>query len=135
MGGLKVKLVFFICCVMIMMMMMTCTGVSEKHGRMTVNSFEKGGDGGGPSACDGHFHSNKDHWVALPPATFDHNSNCFRKLKISARGKSTVATVIDECAKPCKDDIVDASESVWNALGVHRGDKDFGLVPITWHFI
>ncbi|XP_057857132.2 disease resistance protein BAK6-like [Cryptomeria japonica] len=88
---------------------------------MTVNSFEKGGDGGGPSACDGHFHSNKDHWVALPPATFDHNSNCFRKLKISARGKSTVATVIDECAKPCKDDIVDASESVWKALGVHRG--------------
>ncbi|GLJ18360.1 hypothetical protein SUGI_0324960 [Cryptomeria japonica] len=116
-------------------MMTMCTSASERRGRMTVNSFEKGGDGGGPSACDGHFHSNKDHWVALPPSTFDHNSNCFRKLKISARGKSTVATVIDECAKPCKDDIVDASESVWKALGVHHGDNDFGLMPITWHFI
>ncbi|GLJ18352.1 hypothetical protein SUGI_0324810 [Cryptomeria japonica] len=116
-------------------MMTMCTSASERRGRMTVNSFEKGGDGGGPSACDGHFHSDNDHWVALPPPTFHHNSNCFRKVKMSARGKSTVATVIDECAKPCKDDIVDASESVWKALGVRHFDNDFGLMPITWHFI
>jgi hypothetical protein len=32
---------------------------------MTVNSFKKGGDGGGPSECDGKYHSDDDLITAL----------------------------------------------------------------------
>ncbi|GJZ66516.1 RlpA-like double-psi beta-barrel domain-containing protein [Tanacetum coccineum] len=32
---------------------------------LTLNSFQKGGDGGGPSACDEHYHSDDTPVVAL----------------------------------------------------------------------
>ncbi|KAE7999526.1 hypothetical protein FH972_003944 [Carpinus fangiana] len=31
---------------------------------LTINSFEKGGDGGGPSECDGQYHSDNTPMVA-----------------------------------------------------------------------
>ena len=33
--------------------------------KLTINSFEKGGDGGGPSECDNQYHSDDTPVVAL----------------------------------------------------------------------
>ncbi|KAF9613795.1 hypothetical protein IFM89_011964 [Coptis chinensis] len=70
---------------------------------LTLNSFQEGGDGGGP---------------------------CLKNITISGNGRSVVAMVVDECDStmgsdkdhdyqpPCPNNIVDASKAVWKALGV-----------------
>jgi hypothetical protein len=42
-----------------------------------------------------------------------------------------VARVVDECDSNhgCKDNIVDTSQAVWDALGL---DSNIGEVPVTW---
>ncbi|AES80139.1 kiwellin, putative [Medicago truncatula] len=69
---------------------------------LILNSFQKGGDGGGPS--------------------------CLHNITVNANGRSVVAMVVDErdstmrCDKdhdyqpPCRNNIVDASKVVWEAL-------------------
>ncbi|ONM05584.1 Ripening-related protein grip22 [Zea mays] len=46
-------------------------------------------------------------------------------------GRSVVARVVDECDSRhgCKDNIVDTSKAVWDALGL---DTNVGEVPVTW---
>ncbi|KAE8038818.1 hypothetical protein FH972_011290 [Carpinus fangiana] len=56
-------------------------------------------------------------------------------------GRSTTAKVVDECDSvngcdkehafqpPCRNNIVDASAAVWDALGL---DQALGDVPVTW---
>nr|GEZ88185.1 hypothetical protein [Tanacetum cinerariifolium] len=72
---------------------------------LTLNSFQKGGDGGGPSECH-------------------------KYITINGNGRSVKAMVVDECDStmgcdaehdyqpPCPNNIVDASKAVWKALGV-----------------
>ncbi|KAI3441801.1 Protein kinase domain-containing protein [Psidium guajava] len=91
------------------------SGHTSAH--LTLNSFEKGGDGGGPSEC-------------------------LKKITIYGNGRSTQATVVDECDStmgcddehdyqpPCDNDIVDASRAVWEALGVPK--DNWGWLDITW---
>ncbi|KAK4411380.1 Kiwellin-1 [Sesamum angolense] len=88
---------------------------------LTLNSFEKGGDGGGPS---------------------DGGSRCLNNITVSANGRSVTAMVVDECDStmgcdedhdyqpPCPNNIVDASKAVWKALGVP--EDDWGELDITW---
>jgi hypothetical protein len=66
---------------------------------ITVNSFEKGGDGGDPSECDGHYHSNKDLITALSTGWYATGKRCFKPIRISSTqtGRSVVARVVDEC--------------------------------------
>ncbi|KAL7610665.1 hypothetical protein Lser_V15G14361 [Lactuca serriola] len=79
---------------------------------MTISSFEKGGDGGAPSACDGKYHSNSEYIVAL-------STKCAK------------AMVIDECgSKDCPDNIVVASKAVWVFLQVPH--SEWGETIITW---
>nr|CAB3494339.1 unnamed protein product [Digitaria exilis] len=101
---------------------------------MTVNGFERGGSGGGKSACDGHFHSNGERIVALSSGwlRLDGTRRCNRMIRITTRGgRSVVAKVVDECdsSRGCDDNIVDSSAAVWKALGL---DTDVGRVPVTW---
>ncbi|XP_034570575.1 putative ripening-related protein 6 [Setaria viridis] len=101
---------------------------------MTVNGFERGGSGGGASACDGHFHSNGERIVALSSGwlRLDGTRRCNRMIRITSRGgRSVVAKVVDECdsSRGCDDNIVDSSAAVWKALGL---DTDVGRVPVTW---
>ncbi|TVU30277.1 hypothetical protein EJB05_21887, partial [Eragrostis curvula] len=100
---------------------------------MTVNGFEKGQDGGGPSECDGKFHSNKDLITALSTRWYANGHRCFKKIRITSvkNGRSVEATVVDECDSRhgCKDNIVDTSQAVWDALGL---DSNIGEVPVTW---
>ena len=99
---------------------------------LTNNNFEKGGDGGGPSECDGKYHDNSERIVALSTRWYNHGSRCGKMIKITApNGKTTSAKVVDECDKAdgCRNNIVDGSDGVWNALGL---DTDIGEVHVTW---
>ncbi|CAA2973480.1 putative ripening-related protein 1 [Olea europaea var. sylvestris] len=111
---------------------------------LTLNSFEKGGDGGGPSECDGKFHSDKTKVVALSTGWLKKNNvkRCNKNIIIHTNGRSVKAKVVDECDStkgcdsehdfqpPCANNIVDASPAVWEALGVPK--RDWGLMEIFW---
>lgn len=111
---------------------------------LTVNSFRKGGDGGGSSECDKKFHPDSERVVALSTGWFDKRSRCLKEIKIFGNGRSVVAKVVDECDStqgcdsdhdfqpPCDNNIVDASPAVWKALGVHRNDDRFGFMDVFW---
>ncbi|KAK7842193.1 kiwellin [Quercus suber] len=43
----------------------------EGKARLTINSFKKGGDGGGPSECDNRYHSDDTPVVALSTGWFN----------------------------------------------------------------
>jgi hypothetical protein len=108
---------------------------------LTLNSFEKGKDGGGPSECDNAYHSDKEKVVALSTGWFSNMARCGHRIKITANGNSVYAKVVDECDSvegcdedhnfepPCDNNIVDASPAVWDALGL---DQNVGMVDITW---
>ncbi|KAF8722511.1 hypothetical protein HU200_022338 [Digitaria exilis] len=100
---------------------------------MTVNGFEKGQEGGGPAACDGHFHSNHEMITALSTGWFAGGKRCHKPIRITSvrTGKTVVARVVDECDSRhgCKNNIVDTSKAVWDALGL---DTEVGVVPVTW---
>ncbi|KAL4567090.1 hypothetical protein LXL04_022663 [Taraxacum kok-saghyz] len=99
---------------------------------MTINSFEKGGSGGGAAECDGKYHSNNTPIVALSSRWYNHGKRCFKSINIYYKGRSVKATVVDECdsSRGCANDIVDASVAVWNALAVSKGE--WGETKVTW---
>ncbi|KAL8119107.1 hypothetical protein AgCh_016564 [Apium graveolens] len=108
---------------------------------LTLNSFEKGKDGGGPSECDRQYHDDDTRVVALSTGWYNGGSRCLNKIIISANGRSVDAKVVDECDStmgcdeehdyqpPCANNIVDASKAVWKALGL---DGNVGEFDITW---
>ncbi|GMH00526.1 hypothetical protein Nepgr_002365 [Nepenthes gracilis] len=97
---------------------------------LTLNSFQEGGDGGGPSECDGKYHSDDNPVAALSTGWYNRGSRCGKEIIIKWHGKSVRAKVVDECDStegcdaehayqpPCRNNIVDASKAVWKALGV-----------------
>ncbi|EER91451.1 putative ripening-related protein 7 [Sorghum bicolor] len=100
---------------------------------MTVNGFQKGGTGGGPSECDGKYHDDDDLVVALSSQWYAGGKRCRNKISITSKdtGKTVEAKVVDECdsGRGCKDNIVDSSPAVWEKLGL---DTSVGEVPVTW---
>ncbi|KAE8800631.1 putative ripening-related protein 6 [Hordeum vulgare] len=100
---------------------------------MSVNGFERGEDGGPPAECDGKYHSDNDMLAALSTEWYQGGIRCFRAIRITRadNGKSVLATVVDECDSKhgCKNNIVDTSRAVWEALGL---DTNVGEVPVTW---
>ncbi|PRQ20885.1 putative rlpA-like protein, double-psi beta-barrel [Rosa chinensis] len=109
---------------------------------LTLNSFEAGGDGGGPSECDGKYHNDSTPVVALSTGWYNSGSRCLNNIRINGNGRSVVAMVVDECDStegcdkdhdyqpPCPNNIVDASKAIWKALGVSR--DNWGDLDITW---
>jgi|UniRef100_A0A2N9HXC2 hypothetical protein len=110
--------------------------------KLTINSFEKGGDGGGPSECDNKYHSDDTPVVALSTGWFANKHRCSNFITIYGNGRSVKAKVVDECDStkgcdadhdfqpPCPNNIVDASKAVWKALGVPK--SDWGELDIYW---
>ncbi|CAN6293138.1 unnamed protein product [Urochloa humidicola] len=98
---------------------------------MTVNGFDKGEDGGGPSECDGKFHKDSEMLVALSTGWYAGGRRCHKPIRITHNGRTVVARVVDECDSRhgCKNNIVDTSKAVWHALGL---DTKIGEVPVTW---
>ncbi|XP_020581652.1 putative ripening-related protein 1 [Phalaenopsis equestris] len=116
--------------------------VTEKTlAKMTVNSFARGGDGGGASECEGRYYGDDEMVVALSTGWYNHGSRCSKNIKINANGKSVLARVVDECDSvngcdsghanqpPCRNNIVDASPAVWKALGI---SMDVGEYHVVW---
>ncbi|KAL9385465.1 hypothetical protein Peur_022475 [Populus x canadensis] len=109
---------------------------------LTLNSFQKGGDGGAPSECDNQYHSDDTPVVALSTGWYSNGNRCLNYINIHGNGKSVKAMVVDECDStmgcdsdhdyqpPCPNNIVDASKAVWKALGVP--ESDWGEMDIYW---
>lgn len=109
---------------------------------LTLNSFAEGGDGGGAAACTGKFYDDSKKVVALSTGWYNGGSRCRKHIMIHAgNGNSVSALVVDECDStvgcdkdhnfepPCRNNIVDGSPAVWDALGLN---KDDGQAQITW---
>ncbi|XP_076935414.1 putative ripening-related protein 1 [Bidens hawaiensis] len=99
---------------------------------MTINSFEKGGDGGGPSECDEKYHSDSTLIVALSTRWYNHGKRCHKFINIHYKDRHVKAKVVDECDsnRGCKTNIVDASKAVWKALHVPK--SEWGETKVTW---
>ncbi|KAK9058296.1 hypothetical protein SSX86_023136 [Deinandra increscens subsp. villosa] len=109
---------------------------------LTLNSFEKGGDGGAPSKCDNRYHSDNSPVVALSTGWYRNGERCRNFIRINANGRSVKAMVVDECDSsmgcdkhhdylpPCRNNIIVASKAVWEALGIPR--NSWGEMQITW---
>ncbi|GKB40365.1 putative ripening-related protein 1 [Tanacetum coccineum] len=106
--------------------------MGKTRATMTINSFEKGGDGGGASECDEQYHSNNQRIVALSTKWYDNGHRCLKFINIYYKNRSVRAKVVDECDsnRGCDDDIVDASKAVWVALQVSK--SEWGETEITW---
>ncbi|KAL8204480.1 hypothetical protein R6Q57_010103 [Mikania cordata] len=115
---------------------------SSTKATLTLNSFQKGGDGGGPSECDHQYHSDDKPVVALSTGWYKGGDRCHNLITINGNGRSVKAMVVDECDStmgcdedhdyqpPCPNNIVDASKAVWKALGV--SEDNWGDLDITW---
>ncbi|XWS46069.1 hypothetical protein CRYUN_Cryun14cG0032800 [Craigia yunnanensis] len=109
---------------------------------LTLNGFGDGDDGGGPSECDNQYHKDTELVVALSTGWFNKEKRCLKYINIHGNGKSVEAKVVDECDStmgcddehdyqpPCDNNIVDASEAVWAALGVPVNER--GGMDIYW---
>ncbi|XP_048136944.1 kiwellin-like [Rhodamnia argentea] len=113
---------------------------SSTRATLTNNDFSEGGDGGGPSECDDSYHKNSELIVALSTGWYASGSRCGDTIRITSTktGRTVMAKVVDECDSlngcddehdnqpPCRNDIVDASNAVWQALGldIEVGEED-----------
>ncbi|KAM0837608.1 hypothetical protein ACQ4PT_061529 [Festuca glaucescens] len=105
--------------------------IEQMPATMTLNGFGPGE--GEPAECDGKFHNNKEMLAALSTVWYEGGIRCQRMISIrnDQNGRTVRARVVDECDSrhACKDNIVDTSVAVWNALGL---DTNIGEVPVTW---
>ncbi|CAH1416207.1 unnamed protein product [Lactuca virosa] len=117
---------------------------SNTKATLTINSFQEGGDGGGPSECDEQYHSDDTPVVALSTGWYKGGDRCHKYITINGNGRSVKAMVVDECDStmgcdddhdyqpPCPNNIVDTSKAVWKALGVSESKDNWGEMDITW---
>ncbi|KAF3682002.1 putative ripening-related protein 2 [Capsicum annuum] len=111
---------------------------------LTLNSFQKGGDGGGPSESDNQYHFDDTPVVTLSTGWYSGGDKCHNYIPISVNGRSMKAKVVDEFDStmgcddehdyqpPCPNNIIDTSKAVWKALGIPEGD--WGEYDITWSY-
>ncbi|KAM0855548.1 hypothetical protein ACQ4PT_049674 [Festuca glaucescens] len=106
--------------------------IDQMPATMTLNGFGRGE--GEPAECDGQYHNDNEMLAALSTTRwYAGGIRCQRMISIRStqNGRTVRARVVDECGRRhgCKDNIVDTSVAVWNALGL---DTIIGEVPITW---
>jgi hypothetical protein len=105
--------------------------IEQMPATMTLNGFAPGE--GTPAECDGKFHNNQEMLAALSTRWYAGGIRCQKMITIRStqNGRSVQARVVDECDSRhgCKDNIVDTSVAVWNALGL---DTNIGEVHVTW---
>ncbi|CAL1378676.1 unnamed protein product [Linum trigynum] len=89
---------------------------------LTLNGFEKGKDGGGPSECDNKFHSDNKRIVAL--------STGWSTRSGDECASAEVCNATHDYQSPCPNNVVDASKAVWKDLGVPS--MDWGSLKGTW---
>ncbi|MQM10502.1 hypothetical protein Taro_043394, partial [Colocasia esculenta] len=106
---------------------------------LTNNDFSLGG--GGPSECNDMHHNNSECIVVLSTGWYSRGSRCNIMMRITASNRSKTTKVVDECdcmndcdkehvyQPPCQNNVADASDAIWNALGLNI---DNHMVLITW---
>jgi len=118
---------------LVVLVMLLRASADETPAVMTLNGFQRGGSGGGPSECDGKYHDDRLMLAALSTGWYAGGARCFRKIRITSTqtGRAVLAQVVDECdtRRGGRDNIVDTSKAVWAALGL---DTNVGEVPVTW---
>ncbi|EIM85072.1 riboflavin-aldehyde forming enzyme [Stereum hirsutum FP-91666 SS1] len=82
----------------------------------------------GLGAC-GNTNSDSDHIVALATADYDNGAHCGKKISITANGKTSTATVEDECPG-CSSGDLDMSPSLFDKFA----NEDVGVVKVTWKY-
>uniref|UniRef100_M8BHJ7 Ripening-related protein 4 n=1 Tax=Aegilops tauschii TaxID=37682 RepID=M8BHJ7_AEGTA len=111
---------------------------------LNLNSFARGGAGGGKSFCDNRFHKDIELVVALSIGWLRLDGKCrFNKMiRINGNGRAVLAKVVDECDSVygcdaehnfeslCPYNDVDALPAVWKALGLK---EEIGVFKITWY--
>ncbi|TKY65541.1 putative ripening-related protein 2 [Spatholobus suberectus] len=88
---------------------------SQTKAYLTLNSFEKGVDGGGPTKCGNQYHFD-DTVVTLFTRWFNN--------------KSRGCDADHDYQPPCPNNIVDASRAIWKALRVPL--NEWVGFDITW---
>ncbi|KAI8998807.1 hypothetical protein BD414DRAFT_476141 [Trametes punicea] len=83
----------------------------------------------GLNAC-GSFDHDSDFIVALNTYQWDGGSHCYEKITVDYQGKSTAATITDECEE-CPFGAIDLSPSLFSFLA---GSTDPGQVYGSWNF-
>ncbi|RCV42766.1 hypothetical protein SETIT_9G242400v2 [Setaria italica] len=119
--------------VLVLLLLVSARSYEQIPAVMTVNGFQRGESGGGPSECDGKYHDDNLMLAALSTGWYEGGIRCFRTIRIRSTqtGRTALAQVVDECdsTRGCRNNIVDTSKAVWAALGL---DTDVGEVPVTW---
>jgi hypothetical protein len=117
--------------VIVLHALMCAVAIDQIPATMTLNGFGPGE--GEPAECDGQFHNDHEMLAALSTRLYAGGSRCQKMISITStqNGRTVRARVVDECDSRhgCKDNIVDTSIAVWNALGL---DTNIGEVPVTW---
>nr|GEU43715.1 hypothetical protein [Tanacetum cinerariifolium] len=102
---------------------------------MTQIVMSRGGDGGDPSECDKHYHSDDTPVVALSTGWYKGGDRCHKYITINGNGRSVKAMVVHQCDStmgcdaehdyqpPYPNNIVDASKALWKALGEDELDE------------
>ncbi|KAL9999626.1 putative RlpA-like domain superfamily, kiwellin [Helianthus debilis subsp. tardiflorus] len=77
--------VLFLVFTFLLTLIISCTNSQSTNtdATMTLNSFEKGGSGGGPSECDGQYHSDDTLIVALSTRWYNGGQRCFKNININ----------------------------------------------------
>ncbi|KAJ7217736.1 hypothetical protein GGX14DRAFT_336907, partial [Mycena pura] len=87
----------------------------------------------GPDACTGKNHQDSDFFVAMGYDQFGDGSGCCgRKLRINYKGKSAVATCVDECASCPQWGQIDLTKGLFKYLT--GGDLDVGVIYGSWSY-
>ncbi|XP_051184239.1 putative ripening-related protein 6 [Lolium perenne] len=94
---------------------------------MTVNGFQEG-EGSGPAACDGQYHSDEEFIVSLSSEWFDGGARCGKLIRIQDSANLHItAKVVDECGD-C-DNEVGASAHIWRNFNL---DPSVGEAKISF---
>ncbi|KAJ7165661.1 hypothetical protein C8R43DRAFT_987247 [Mycena crocata] len=88
----------------------------------------------GADACTGKNHQDSDWYVAMGYDQFGDGSGCCgRKMRITANGKSTVATCVDECATCPQYGQIDLTKGLFKFFT--DGDLDVGVIHGSWSYV
>ncbi|KAJ3068208.1 hypothetical protein HDU98_008629 [Podochytrium sp. JEL0797] len=113
----------------------SCSGIAvsppvdNHHGTRAVMTGLGSGVGGG-GACLGQGNDVAERVVALSTGWFDNQSRCGNVVYLYWNGETTTATVVDECDSQngaCEGNVVQASESVCEALGCDASQNQYIL--------
>ncbi|CAK9146992.1 unnamed protein product [Ilex paraguariensis] len=88
---------------------------------LTLNSFQKGADGGGPSECDHKYHSDDKPVVALSTGWYYRGSSVTPLWDVTKTMINSLHVLITSLMP---------QKAVWKTLGVP--EDEWGELDITW---